>query len=210
MSGRFNYPPDREAGNAARVKALESLLIDKGIITSGTVDKILGYFETQMGPFNGARIVAHAWVDTAYKERLIADAPTAIAELDLPVGMAGAEGEHMRAVANTSTVHNLIVCTLCSCYPWPVLGLPPYWYKDPTFRARAVREPRVVLKELGMEIDPEVEIKIWDSSAQIRWFVIPERPAGTEGMSEAELTTLVTPEAMMGVARANAPAVKGA
>ncbi len=210
MSERFSYPPDREAGNAARVKALESLLIEKGIITSGTVDKILGYFETQMGPFNGARIVARAWVDTAYKERLVEDTPAAIAELDLPVGMAGAEGEHMQAVANTPTVHNLIVCTLCSCYPWPVLGLPPYWYKDPTFRARAVREPRVVLKELGLEIDPNVEIKIWDSSAQIRWFVIPERPAGTEKLSEAELTTLVTPEAMMGVAHAIAPAAKAA
>lgn len=210
MSERFSYPPDREAGNAARVKALESLLIEKGIITSGTVDKILGYFETQMGPFNGARIVARAWVDTAYKERLVEDTPAAIAELDLPVGMAGAEGEHMQAVANTPTVHNLIVCTLCSCYPWPVLGLPPYWYKDPTFRARAVREPRVVLKELGLEIDPNVEIKIWDSSAQIRWFVVPERPAGTEGLSETELAALVTPEAMMGVAQATAPAAKGA
>jgi nitrile hydratase len=210
MNERFSYPADREARNAARVKALESLLIEKGIITSGTVDKILGYFETQMGPFNGAKIVARAWVDPAFKEKLVADTPAAIAELDLPTGMAGAEGEHMQAVANTPKVHNLVVCTLCSCYPWPVLGLPPYWYKDPTFRARAVREPRAVLKELGLELDPSVEIKIWDSSAQIRWFVIPERPTGTDGMSEAELASLVTPEAMMGVARAMALGAKTA
>ena len=195
-----NIPADREARNAARAKALESLLIEKGIITGETVDKVLRVFETKMGPFNGARLVARAWRDPAFKERLVADTPAAIAEMDLPEGMTGAEGEHMRAVANAPGVHNLIVCTLCSCYPWPVLGLPPYWYKDPTFRARAVREPRRVLAELGVRIDPSVEIKIWDSSAQIRWFVIPERPAGTESMSETELAALVTPEAMMGVA----------
>jgi nitrile hydratase len=200
MSERFKYPDEREKLNAARVRALEALLIDKGIITGETVDKVLSVFETQMGPFNGAKIVAHAWVDPAYKERLVADTPSAIAELELPTGMAGAEGEHMRAVANSPGVHNLIVCTLCSCYPWPVLGLPPYWFKDPTFRARAVREPRTVLKEMGVNLAPSVEIKIWDSSAQVRWFVVPERPAGTEGMSEAELTKFVTPEAMMGVA----------
>lgn len=205
MVQRFNYPDDREAQSEARIRALESLLIEKGIITSETVDKVLGFFETQMGPFNGAKIVARAWVDPAFKERLVDDTPAAIAELDLPTGMAGAEGEHMRAVANSPSVHNLIVCTLCSCYPWPVLGLPPYWYKDPTFRARSVREPRAVLKEFGLDIDPSVEIKIWDSSAQIRWFVIPERPAGTEGMSEEQLASLITPEAMMGVAQAMPP-----
>jgi nitrile hydratase subunit alpha len=140
MNERFKFPADREARNAARTKALESLLIEKGVITGETVDKVLGVFETKMGPFNGARLVARAWVDPAFKERLVADTPAAIAELDFPEGMAGAEGEHMRAVANAPGVHNLIVCTLCSCYPWPVLGLPPYWYKDPTFRARAVRE----------------------------------------------------------------------
>jgi nitrile hydratase len=156
---------------ATRRRALESLLIEKGIITNDTVDKVLSFFETQMGPFNGAKVVARAWVDPAFKKRLIEDRPAAIAELDLPKGMAGAEGEHMRAVANSPMVHNLIICTLCSCYPWPVLGLPPYWYKDPTFRARAAREPRAVLKEFGLDIDPSVEIKTWDSSAQIRWFV---------------------------------------
>jgi nitrile hydratase len=200
MNERFKFPAGREARNAARTKALESLLIEKGVITGETVDKVIGVFETKMGPFNGARLVARAWVDPAFKERLVADTPAAIAELDFPEGMAGAEGEHMRAVANAPGVHNLIVCTLCSCYPWPVLGLPPYWYKDPTFRARAVREPRTVLAEFGVQIEPSAEIKIWDSSAQIRWFVIPERPSGTESMSETELAALVTPESMMGVA----------
>ncbi|MPZ54979.1 MAG: nitrile hydratase subunit alpha [Rhizobiales bacterium] len=199
---RFEYPVDREARSAARALALEALLIEKGVITGDTVDTVLSFFETQMGPFNGAKVVARAWVDPAFKQELVKDTPAAIAKLDLPKGMAGAEGEHMRAVANSPTVHNLIICTLCSCYPWPVLGLPPYWYKDPTFRARAAREPRAVLNEFGLNIAPSVEIKTWDSSAQIRWFVIPERPSGTDGISEAELAKLVTPEGMMGVARA--------
>jgi len=198
---RFDYPPDREAKNAARALALEALLIEKGIITGNTVDSVLSFFETQMGPFNGAKVVAHAWVDPAFKQHLVADTPAAIAGMQLPKGMAGAEGEHMRAVANSSSVHNLVICTLCSCYPWPVLGLPPYWYKDPTFRARAAREPRAVLKEFGLDIPSTVEIKTWDSSAQIRWFVVPDRPSGTDGMSEADLAKLVTPEGMMGVAR---------
>jgi nitrile hydratase subunit alpha len=198
---RFGYPADRELKSAARAMALESLLIEKGVITGNTVNNVLSFFETQMGPFNGAKIVARAWVDPAFRQLLADDTPAAIARLDLPKGMAGAEGEHMRAAVNTSTVHNLIICTLCSCYPWPVLGLPPYWYKDPTFRARAAREPRAVLREFGLDIPPAVEIKTWDSSAQIRWFVVPERPAGTDGMSEADLAKLVTAEGMMGVAR---------
>jgi nitrile hydratase len=139
MMDRFHYRQDREAYSAARVKALEALLIKKGVITDKTVDTVLDFFETKMGPFNGAKIVARAWVDPTFKDRLVADTPKAIAELQLPEGMAGAEGEHMRAVANAPDVHNLIICTLCSCYPWPVLGLPPYWYKDPTFRSRAAR-----------------------------------------------------------------------
>jgi nitrile hydratase len=200
MMDRFHYRHDREAYSTARVKALEALLIKKGVITDRTVDTVLDFFETKMGPFNGAKIVARAWVDPAFKDRLVADTPKAIAELQLPEGMAGAEGEHMRAVANAPDVHNLIICTLCSCYPWPVLGLPPYWYKDPTFRSRAAREPRAVLTEFGLAVPNAVEIKVWDSSAQIRWFVVPERPAGTDGLSEAELEALVTPEAMMGVA----------
>jgi nitrile hydratase len=200
MSNPFGYDDDRETKNAARVRALEALLISKGIITGSTVDTVLATFETKMGPFNGAKIVARAWADPAFKERLVADTPAAIAELDLPAGMAGAEGEHMRAVANAPGVHNLVICTLCSCYPWPILGLPPYWYKDPTFRSRAAREPRSVLAEFGLPIPDAVQIRVWDSSAQIRWFVIPERPTGTEPLTEPQLAALVTPEAMMGVA----------
>jgi nitrile hydratase len=201
----FEYPEDREASSAAKVRALEALLIEKGVIGSDSVDAVLAHFETMAGPFNGAKIVAHAWVDPAYKQRLIDDTPKAIAELSLPLGMAGAEGEHMAAVANDTNVHNLIICTLCSCYPWPVLGLPPYWYKDPVFRARGVREPRAVLQEFGVTVPAEKEVKVWDSSAQIRWFVVPERPANTEHLNEEELAALVTPESMMGVALVAAP-----
>jgi nitrile hydratase len=194
----FKYGEDREAASAAKVRALEALLIRKGVLGSDSVDAVLKYFELNAGPFNGARIVARAWVDPAYMARLLADTPRAIAELQLPLGMAGAEGEHMAAVANEPSVHNLIICTLCSCYPWPVLGLPPYWYKDPVFRARGVREPRAVLREFGVPIADETEVKVWDSSAQIRWFVVPERPARTEGFTEEQLAALVTPESMMG------------
>ena len=197
----FSYNTDREIYSAAKVRALEALLIEKGVISDKTVDKVLDFFATEMGPFNGAKIVARAWVDPAFKQRLLEDATAAIAEMDLPVGMAGAEGEHIKVAANTPSVHNVIICTLCSCYPWPTLGLPPYWFKDPTFRARMAREPRVVLKEFGVEIPDDIEIKLWDSSAQIRWMVLPERPAGTEGMTEAQLAALLTPEAMMGVAK---------
>ncbi|NEQ52445.1 MAG: nitrile hydratase subunit alpha [Leptolyngbya sp. SIO3F4] len=200
----FKYGADREIFSAAKVKALESLLIEKGIITGNTVDTILSYFETEMGPFNGAKVVAKAWVDPAFKELLLEDCNAACESMDFPEGMSGAEGEHMRIVENTPEVHNVIVCTLCSCYPWPTLGLPPYWFKDPTFRARVVREPRVVLSEFGVELDESVTVKVWDSSAQIRWWVLPMRPAGTEGMSETELASLLTPEAMMGVATVSA------
>jgi nitrile hydratase subunit alpha len=205
MTERFKYSNERETESAAKVKALEDLLIENGVIGKETVDAVLEFFETQMGPFNGAKLVARAWSDPEFKRRLLDDTTAAIAEMPFPLGMAGAEGEHMKIVENTEAVHNLIVCTLCSCYPWPTLGLPPYWYKDPTFRARAVREPRKVLEEFGLHIDAAVQIRIWDSSAQIRWFVLPERPAGTEGMSEAELAALVTPEAMMGVAKVSVP-----
>lgn len=200
MTERFAYPPDREPVNAARVRALESLLIERNVITGSTVDRILAVFETEMGPFNGAKLVAKAWTDPAFKELLVRDTMAAVAALGLPTGAAGAEGEFMRAVANVPGVHNLIICTLCSCYPWPVLGLPPYWYKEPSFRARAAREPRAVLKEFGLELAPDTRIRTWDSSAQIRWFVVPERPAGTDGLGEAELAALVTPESMLGVA----------
>ena len=175
------------------------------VLGNDSVDTVLGHFETVAGPFNGARIVARAWVDPAFKQLLIEDTPKAIATMALPQGMDGAEGEHMAAVANGDGVHNLIICTLCSCYPWPVLGLPPYWYKDPVFRARGVREPRAVLREFGVPVTADTEVKVWDSSAQIRWFVVPERPAGTDGMSEEALAALVTPEAMMGVALVPSP-----
>ncbi|NYH25950.1 MULTISPECIES: nitrile hydratase subunit alpha [Burkholderiaceae] len=206
MTQLFQYDGDREASSAAKVRALEALLIEKGVIGSDSVDAVLGHFETAAGPFNGAKIVARAWVDEAFRQRLVEDTPKAIAELDLPAGMSGAEGEHMAAVANGDGVHNLIICTLCSCYPWPVLGLPPYWYKDPVFRARGVREPRAVLREFGVDVPAETEVKVWDSSAQIRWFVVPERPANTEHLSEPELAALVTPESMMGVALVASPA----
>ena len=195
----------REAYNAARVKALESLLIEKGIITSETVDKVINFFEQDMGPFNGAKIVAKAWVDPEFKQHLLEDTPSAIAQMNLPRAMAGAEGEHMKAVENTPDVHNLIVCTLCSCYPWPVLGLPPYWFNDPTFRARAIREHRKVLQEFGLDIPESTEVRVWDTSAQIRWFVIPERPASTEGWTEEQLAAIVTPEAMQGAAKVQVP-----
>jgi nitrile hydratase len=201
MTDLFEYDENREELNRARVEALESLLIEKGIVTGDTVNQVLNFFKTEMGPFNGAKVVARAWMDPEFKDLLVKDTPAAIAKMDFPTGMEGAEGEHMIAVENTPSVHNLIICTLCSCYPWPVLGLPPYWYKDPTFRARAAREPRVVLKEFGMDIADDVEIRVWDSSAQIRWFVLPEKPEGTDGLTEKQLATLVTPEAMMGVAK---------
>jgi nitrile hydratase len=206
MTDLFQFDKDREASSAAKVRALEALLIEKGVLGSDSVDAVLQHFETMAGPFNGEKFVSRAWVDPDYKKRLVADTPKAIAELDLPVGMAGAEGEHMAAVANDEDVHNLIICTLCSCYPWPVLGLPPYWYKDPVFRARGVREPRAVLREFGIAVPETKEVKVWDSSAQIRWFVVPERPANTEGFSEEQLASLVTPESMMGVALVAAPA----
>ena len=206
MTAEFAYPPDREAQSAARVRALEALLIEKGIITGTTVDKVLGYFEADMTPLNGAKIVARAWVDPDFAQRLVTNTPAAVAELDLPIGMDGAEGEHLQALANGPGVHNLVICTLCSCFPWPVLGLPPYWYKDPTFRARAAREPRVVLKEIGLDLDPSVELRVWDSSGHSRFFVVPERPSGTDRMSEEQLVGLVTTESMIGIAQVPAPA----
>jgi nitrile hydratase len=202
VSDQFAYPSDREASSAAKVAALEALLVEKGIITGQTVDKVLAYFESEMTPLNGKKIVVKAWNDPDFAARIVVDTPAAVAELDLPEGMAGAEGEHLQAVANAPGVHNLVICTLCSCFPWPVLGLPPYWYKDPVFRARAAREPRKVLGEIGVELPDDTEIKVWDSSGHSRWFVIPERPAGTEGFTDEMLMDLVTTESMMGVALA--------
>ncbi len=202
MTDQFAYPSDREQSSAEKVTALENLLVEKGIITSQTVDKVLSYFESEMTPLNGKKIVVKAWQDPDFAARVVVDTPAAIAELELPDGMAGAEGEHLQAVANVPGVHNLIICTLCSCFPWPVLGLPPYWYKDPVFRSRAAREPRTVLAEVCVELADDTEIKVWDSSGHSRWFVIPERPSGTEGFTDEQLMDLVTTESMIGVALA--------
>lgn len=186
-----------------RTKALESLLIEKGFITTDAIDAVVQAYEQDIGPMNGATVVARAWVDPAYKKRLLADGTSAIAEL----GFGGREGVDMVVLENTPTVHNVVVCTLCSCYPWPVLGLPPAWYKSYAYRSRVVREPRTVLREFGLELPDTVEIRVWDSNSDIRYMVLPERPAGTETLSEAELRRLVTRDAMVGVARVEAPAL---
>ena len=180
-----------------RVAALEQLVTEKGLVTSGFIDGVVSLYENDIGPLNGAKVVARAWVDPDYRQRLLADGTAAIAEL----GFGGPEGGHMVVVENTDTVHNVVVCTLCSCYPWPVLGLPPVWYKAPPYRARMVREPRAVLRELGAEVPADVEIRVWDSSAEVRYMVLPQRPAGTGDLTEDELVGLVTRDAMIGVAR---------
>jgi len=180
---------------ALRVEALEALLQEKGFLDSTQVDAIVRHYEEDVGPLNGAKVVARAWTDPAYKTRLLADGTAAIAEL----GFGGPQGEYMVVLENTPTVHNVIVCTLCSCYPWPVLGLPPTWYKSPAYRSRIVREPRTVLREMGLELRPEVEVRVWDSSSEVRYLVLPERPAETERLSEEELRQLVTRDAMIGV-----------
>ena len=184
-------------GAALRVKALETLLEEKGLVDPAALDSIVEMFETKIGPRNGARVVAKAWTDPAFKKRLLDNATAAVAELRY----GGPEGGHLVAIENTPRVHNLVVCTLCSCYPWPVLGLPPVWYKSFAYRSRAVRDPRGVLKEFGLEIPDEVEIRVWDSSAEQRYIVIPQRPAGTESMSEDQLAELVTRDSMVGVAK---------
>jgi nitrile hydratase len=182
---------------ALRVKSLESLLVEKGLVDQRALDVLVDSYEHKIGPRNGARVVARAWSDSAYKQRLLADADSAIGEL----GYGGMQGEHMVVVENTPRVHNLVVCTLCSCYPWPVLGLPPVWYKSAPYRARAVIDPRGLLADLGFAVSPDVEVRVWDSTAEIRYLVLPERPAGTDGMSEEALAELVTRDAMVGVAR---------
>lgn len=184
-----------------RVQALESLLVAKGLVTSETLDKLVETYENDLGPTNGAKVIAKAWVDPAYKERLLKDATAAIGEL----GFSGLQGEHMVVVENTPDTHNMVVCTLCSCYPWPVLGLPPAWFKDAAYRSRSVVDPRGVLRDFGLELDKSTAVKVWDSSAEIRYMVLPERPAGTEGMSEEELTALVSRDSMIGVTKVGSP-----
>jgi nitrile hydratase len=179
-----------------RVKALESLLVDKGVVDPAALDRLVDSYEHRIGPRNGARVVARAWVDPAYKSRLLSDATAAIAEL----GYSGSQGENMVVLENTPAVHNLVVCTLCSCYPWPVLGLPPVWYKSPPYRSRAVKDPRGVLAEFGMRLPPETEVRVWDSNAELRYMVLPMRPKGSERLGEGALADLVTRDGMIGVA----------
>jgi nitrile hydratase len=185
-----------------RARALEALLIEKGLLSTDAIDAVVEQYENDVGPQNGAKVVARAWVDPAYRERLLANGAAAIAEL----GFGGAEGETMVVLENTPATHNAVVCTLCSCYPWPVLGLPPNWYKSPPYRARMVAEPRAVLREFGLELAGDVEIRVWDSTAEVRYLVLPMRPAGTEGWSEEELAGLVTRDCMIGVAVPAVPA----
>ena len=191
---------------ALRVKALESLLIEKGLVDPAALDALVDTYEHKVGPRNGARVVARAWIDPAYNQRLLQNGTAAMAEL----GYTGEQGADIRVVENTSKVHNLIVCTLCSCYPWPVLGLPPVWYKSSPFRSRAVIDPRGVLKEFGTVVDEDVEVRVWDSTAEERYFVLPERPAGTEHLSEEALAAIVTRDSMIGVTKIGVAKLTGA
>ena len=194
MASHAHSEPESDV--VLRVKAIEQLLTEKGLIDPAAIDAIVDLYENRIGPRNGARVVARAWRDADYKARLLADASAAIAEL----GYSGAQGEDMVVLENTADVHNVVVCTLCSCYPWPVLGLPPGWYKSFAYRARIVREPRAVLAEFGLEVADEVEVRVWDSSSEVRYLVLPMRPAGAEGLDEDALAKLVTRDGMVGVA----------
>jgi nitrile hydratase len=180
---------------AVRVEAVESLLVEKGLVDPRVVDEVIEHYETSVGPLNGAQVVARAWSDPAYRQRLLTDGTSAVAEL----GFGGAEGQMIVAVENTPEVHNVVVCTLCSCYPWPVLGLPPSWYKSPEYRSRMVAEPRKVLAEMGLDLPADTRIRVWDSSAEARYMVLPERPPGTEAMNAEQLAELVTRDSMIGV-----------
>ena len=200
-----DHEHEAESYASLRTRALESLLVEKGYITTDAIDALVKTYEEDIGPMNGAKVVARAWVDPDYKARLLEDGTNAIAEL----GFQGAEGSEIVVLENVPGVHNVVVCTLCSCYPWPVLGLPPNWYKSFAYRSRMVIEPREVLKEFGLEVDESVEVRVWDSNAEIRYMVLPERPQGTDGMTEEELSGLVTRDAMVGVARARLPEAVG-
>ncbi len=186
---------------ALRVKALESLLVEKGLVDPAALDVLVDRFEHRVGPRDGARVVARAWADPAFKQRLLSDTPTALVEM----GYNADQGEHMMVVENTPQVHNLVVCTLCSCYPWAILGLPPVWYKSAPYRSRAIIDPRGVLKEFGTDVSPDIEVRVWDSTAEVRYIVLPERPIGAENLNESELAALVTRNSMIGVGKALAP-----
>ncbi len=196
MSSEGHHHPAPVSPVERRVEALRVLLTERGLVPDGYIEEVTRRYESEIGPMNGAKVVARAWTDPAYKQRLLAAGAPAISEL----GFGGAEGDHVVVVENTGSVHNVVVCTLCSCYPWPVLGLPPSWYKDPPYRARMVREPRVLLAEMGCALPSGTEIRVWDSSAEVRYLVLPQRPAGTESLSEDELAGLVTRDSMIGVA----------
>jgi nitrile hydratase subunit alpha len=204
-SGKSHHHPRPLSPAALRAKAIESLLVEKGLIATDVIDRVVAMYEKEVGPLNGAKVVARAWHDPAYKQRLLKDGTAAIAEL----GFGGLQGEHMMVIENTPSVQNVVCCTLCSCYPWPVLGLPPAWYKSLAYRSRIVREPRAVLREFGLDLPPTVEVRVWDSSAEMRYMVLPERPAGTESLNEAELAKLVTRDALIGVAKIGAASTGG-
>jgi nitrile hydratase len=203
MSAKRHTAPESDV--ALRVKALESILVEKGLIDPQALDELIDTYEHKVGPHNGAKVVARAWVDPEYKRRLLTNATAAIAEL----GFSGIQGEDMVVVENTPEVHNLLVCTLCSCYPWPTLGLPPVWYKSAPYRSRAVSDPRGVLKEFGVDVADTTEVRVWDSTAELRYMVLPERPPGTEGMTEEQLAALVTRDAMIGVEKVSTPPNRG-
>ena len=188
-----------------RLKAIEEILVSKGLIDSAAVDRIVELYQNVIGPRNGARVVARSWSDSGFRASLLEDATSAVANM----GFGGRQGEHLIAVENSEQLHNLVVCTLCSCYPWPLLGIPPTWYKSDEYRGRAVREPRQVLEEFGVELDPDCRIRVWDSTAEIRYIVIPMRPLGTSGMSESQLAELVTRDSMIGTGLALAPSGEG-
>jgi nitrile hydratase len=192
---------EAEVDAAIRTKALEALLVEKGLISTDAIDAIVRQYEQDIGPLNGAKVVARAWIDPAYKQRLLEDGTAAVAEM----GYTGRQGAEMVILENTPTVHNVVVCTLCSCYPWPVLGLPPTWYKSFAYRSRVVREPRAVLHEFGLDLPESVEVRVWDSNSEVRYMVLPQRPANTENLSQEELVRLVTRDAMIGVAKVEAP-----
>ena len=184
-----------------RTEALEQILVERGLVDPSVMDGFIKMYEQDIGPLNGAKVVAKAWTDSEYKARLLDNGTTAVGEL----GFKGPQGEHIVVVENTENTHNVVVCTLCSCYPWPLLGLPPTWYKDPAYRSRVVKEPRKVLGEMGLEVPETTQINVWDSSSEVRFFVLPRRPRGTENMSEEELAALVTRDSMVGVAEVAAP-----